>query len=171
LYTEPGTGSSRATTAWSRGRRPCAPAQTPEAGGQGRSLGPQLGQRRERQAPEHCLAATGDLDDDPAAVGFGPAPAYHPTLGQAVDQLDGRVVACLKALGQRPDRDRTEARQPPHLEQEKVLLGLDPGGPRRLFARPQKAADVVPKIGQGLVVDLVYGMPFRTGTSLHRGEG
>jgi hypothetical protein len=67
----------------------------------------------------------------PPAIGFGPAPAYHPALGQAVDQLDSRVVG-LQALGQCPDRDRAEARQPPHLEQQEVLLGLDAG---RLYNR------------------------------------
>jgi hypothetical protein len=54
----------------------------------------------------------------PPAIGCGPAPAYHPPLGQA--------------LGQRPGRDPAEARQPPHLEQQEVLLGLDAG---RLYNR------------------------------------
>ena len=63
-------------------------------------------------------------------------------------------MADLQSLGQRPDRRRPAALEPFHLQEEDVVLRLDPRGPRGLFANPEETPNVIAKIGERLVVHL-----------------
>src|SRR5262249_55955593 len=67
------------------------------------------------------------------------------------------VVSDLKTLGQCPDGDRPSRLEPLHLQQHEILLRLDTSRPRRQLSLAQEAADLVAKVGQRGVVDLLAG--------------
>ena len=93
------------------------------------------------------------LDDDPAPVRGGAAPRNHPSGREAVDELHHGVMAELQALGERAYRRGSLTLQPLDLQEQKIVLGFDPGRLRGELARAEKPANVVPKFGEGAIVD------------------
>jgi hypothetical protein len=99
------------------------------------------------------VARRPQLDDDPAPVRGGAASRNHPSGREAVDELHHGVMAKLEALGERAYRRGSLVRQPLDLQEQKIVLGLDPGRSRSILARAEKPANVVPKFGEGAIVD------------------
>ena len=103
------------------------------------------------QLPEDRLAVPGEVDEDLAAIPGVPSPSDQAAVDQAVDELDGAVVTELEPLGDLADGRDPARREPLHGEEQLVLLGLEPGRPRRLLAEVQEAADLVPELGERTV--------------------
>ena len=120
------------------------------------------------QLPQDGFATWRHLHDDGASVGLGTAAPNQAAVDESVDQLDGGVVSDLQALGQHADRRHPRALDALHLEQEQVLLRLEPRGPGQLFADPQEAAHLIAQIGQRLVVHPPGGRGARADASRHR---
>lgn len=92
-------------------------------------------------------------------------PAIRPAAGapdqpfgfEAAAEFDGGVMADLQPLGQGADCGRRPTRQPLDRQQCLVLLRLDAGGARGLFAEIQEAPDLIAKLRERPVIDLSYG--------------
>jgi hypothetical protein len=82
-----------------------------------------------------------------------PAPVHHPPRHKSIDQLDGAVVPDLQPLGERTDGGRAPSLQSFELQQQRVLLGLDPRRPGRVLASTEKTAQLIPQIGEPRVID------------------
>ena len=83
-----------------------------------------------------------------------PIAADHSEGGQAVDELDDRVVLELELPGERADGREAVRRKPLDGEQQLVLLGLEPRLAGRLLAEGEEAPEEVAEMGQVLVIRL-----------------
>lgn len=118
--------------------------------GQGAARGAEFGAVIERKFAQHRFALCRQPDANLPAVDFGAVTADQPGLGQAVDQAHHAVMPELQPLGQiahgRLASRRFEG------QKQLVLDGFQAGLPRRIFAKAQKAADLITKFGQSLVI-------------------
>jgi hypothetical protein len=84
-------------------------------------------------------------------------PCDQPRLAEAVDQLDGAVVADAQAFREVADRHRPAAGESLD-RQQRLMLARGQAGVFRLdLAELEEAADQVAKLGQPLVVGLPDG--------------
>jgi len=103
-----------------------------------------------RQFVQHRFAFARQTDRDLPAVGSRAAALDQAVPGQTVDQFDDAVMPKLQAFGQ--IAHGRLAAMSLHSQQQLMLRRFEAGETRRLFAEVQKAADVVAKLGQRLVV-------------------
>lgn len=75
------------------------------------------------------------------------------TPGEAIDELNRRMMLNLEPLGQRTDRHGPPALQPLDLEQEEILLGLHARAPSRHLASPEEPSNLVAQVGKRAVID------------------
>lgn len=108
---------------------------------------------RQGKSGKQPLTLRGHLDENLARIEVAATPYRESPRNQAVHQLHGAVMADLQALGEHPDGGSLALGQSFDGEQELVLVGLDAGGPRLVFAEHEEAADLVAKLGEGLVVN------------------
>ncbi len=102
----------------------------------------------ERKPVEDTLAFGGETDQHLTAI-FRARFAYdRATLFGAIDQLDGAVVAELKAIGKFADGGKFSCGEPFDGEKELVLLRFDSDGPGGVFAIAKEPADLVAEFGQ-----------------------
>jgi hypothetical protein len=99
-----------------------------------RSGGLQFLQVVERKLLEKLFAIVGELDEDlPAIIGC-PQTGKKATVNEAIDQLNGGVMLELHSLRQDTDGWLKALRETPYRQEELVLLRLDAGFSRGVFA-------------------------------------
>jgi hypothetical protein len=100
----------------------------------------------ERKCFEKFFAVAGELDEDSSAV-IGSAQAGKETsVDKPIDQLDSAVMLQLHSLRQNTDGRLKAVGKASHRQQQLVLLWLDAGGARDIFAETQKAADLIAQL-------------------------
>jgi hypothetical protein len=109
---------------------------------------------RDGQASEQRVPGGGDFDQDFPMIKDVAITAHQAEGGEPVDELDDGVMFELELPGEGADRRKAVGGQPLDRKKELVLLGLEPGLPRGLFAEDQEAAEEMAKIGQILIIGL-----------------
>lgn len=87
---------------------------------------------------------------------------------QAIDKLHGAVVLDLQSLGEHSHCRASGVRQSFYRQQCLVLLRLDAGGSRSLFAQNLKAPDFVAEFGKRLIIDSFVSVRFQCRLQLYR---
>jgi len=67
-------------------------------------------------------------------------PVHHPARHESIDELDGAVVPDLKPLGEGTDGGRPPSLEAFQLQQQRVLLRLDPRRPGHVLASTEETA-------------------------------
>lgn len=106
------------------------------------------------------LAFLGQVDMHSATVGGGPLAPDEASPLQPVDEPHEAVMLELQSLCQFANGRLAPLGQPSDGEEELVLLRLQSSGPGRFLATAEKAPQLVPELGQRLVVSV--------GRRLHR---
>lgn len=97
---------------------------------------------------EHALAFRGELDEHTAAVLDAAAAPDKAARFEAVEQLDGAVMAELETFGEIADGDFLVRRRALRGEHELVLLRLESGFTRGVFAEAKEEPQLVAKLGE-----------------------
>lgn len=105
------------------------------------------------KAPKQLFTPHSHLDQDLASVDIATASCRESSLDQAIHQFHGAVMADLETFGENPNGRTLSLGEALDGKQELVLLGLEASGPRFAFAEREEATDLIPKLGQGMVVD------------------
>jgi hypothetical protein len=101
---------------------------------------------------QNLLPARRELYENLAAV-FGAAAAGDEAFaGQTVEQFDSAVVLNLQALSQVADARLLADRLSLDGKHDLILLWLDAGPAGGVLAESLEAADLIAKVGQGLVI-------------------
>jgi hypothetical protein len=107
---------------------------------------------RQGKSREKALTLRGDLEQDLSPIDVAATPSDEPPLDQAIRELHGAVMPNLQPFCENPDRWPLAAGESFDGEQELVLAWLDTGRPRFAFTEREEAADLIAKLGQGLVI-------------------
>jgi hypothetical protein len=107
----------------------------------------------QRKAPKQLLSPRSHLNQHLASVGSASAPCRESPVDQPVYQFHRGVMPDLEPLSESPNRRPLSLGKAFDGKQELVLLRLETSGPRFSFAEGEKAPDLMPKLGQGLVVN------------------
>jgi len=98
------------------------------------------------------LAARRKLHIDFTPVVFSQHATHQSSSGQPVDQLDRAVMLNLQTLSQIGNTSGSAAGHTFYGKQELMLLRFEPGGTGGVFAESEKAANLIAKLGDCLVV-------------------
>lgn len=104
------------------------------------------------QFGDDALAFGGEGEQDLATVIAGALASHVAATLQTVDQFDRTVMLNLHAVRQFADARANSARHALDGEHQLILATFQPGGLHGLFAEMQVPANLVPELGQRLVV-------------------
>jgi hypothetical protein len=107
----------------------------------------------QRKAPKPLFSPRSHPNQHLASINIATVPCRESSLDQAVHQFHRAMMPDLQSLGESPNRRPLCSRQALDGKQELVLLRLDTSGPRFALAEGEEATDLMPKLGQGLVVN------------------
>lgn len=107
----------------------------------------------QRKAPKQLLATGSHLNQHFAAVDIASASCRESLVDQPVYQFHRGVMPDLEPIGERPNCRPLSFGKAFDGKQELVLLRFETSGPRFSFAEGEKAPDLMPELGQGLVVN------------------
>jgi len=105
------------------------------------------------QITQQLFSLGSQVDGDLPAVDSVTLPLHQPVGDGAVNQFHGAVVADLQPLCQCADAGLDPLGKSANGEQQLVLLGIDTGGAGGLLAEREELPDLVPKFGQGPIID------------------
>jgi len=100
----------------------------------------------ERKCFEKFFSVAGELDEDLSSVIGGAQAGKKTSVDQPIDQLNSAVMLQLHSLRQNTDGRLKAVGEPSHRQKQLVLLRLDAGSPRGIFAETQKAADLIAQL-------------------------
>ena len=100
------------------------------------------------------LAVPSQLDQHLAPIICSPEPNQKSAINQAINKPHGAVVLELHSLGQSTDRGMHAVGQTLDGQQKLLLLRLESGLARGIFAKTQKTPDLVTELGHRLEVGL-----------------
>jgi len=101
---------------------------------------------------EDAFTARRELYVNLSTVVLAQCAAHESAGGQPIDQLDCAVVLNLQPFRQVGDASASSAGHAFYGKQKLVLLRLESSRARYVFAESEKAADLVAKFGDGLIV-------------------
>jgi len=114
--------------------------------------GSQFFQVVQRECLKKLFAVAGQLDEYLAPVVGAAQAAEQTALDQAIDQFHRAVMLELHPFGQNSDGRFKVLRQTSNREQQLMLLWLDAGFARCVFAETQEATDLIAKFRHGFEI-------------------
>lgn len=107
---------------------------------------------------QESLAFGQKRDEYLAPVLLGPASSDQTGALQAIDQLDGAVMLQLHLLRESANSGAQVRWKSLDGKEKLVLLGLKSGIARGHFAEMQEAPDLISKLSQGAIIELLVGL-------------
>jgi len=92
------------------------------------------------------------------------AACHHGSPRQPVNQPDRAMVAQLQSLGEEPDGGGLPSLEPLDLEQEQILLRLDPSRAGCNLPETEKPADLIAQLRESPIVDAARDADLSTTT-------
>lgn len=126
--------------------------QRSQCGDQGRSGFAQFTKVFRGKLFEQPLTAAGKVNLDLTAIPFPLDTLYQAAVGHPIDQFDRAVMLDLQPFGQIADGRAVGSGEAFRGQKKLVVLRLDVAEPGGLFAEMEKAADLIPKFRQGLII-------------------
>ena len=106
-----------------------------------------------RKIPQHLFSLWGEGDKHPPLIPLTPPAAFdEATFGEPVDEFDRAMMRELEPLGHSADGRFPPLRQPLHGQEHLVLLGFKARRTRSLFTEAEKAAKLITKFGECLIL-------------------
>jgi len=102
------------------------------------------------QGVQNFLSLGCELQNHPPPIVLGVSPCDQTSLFTPFAKLHDAVMTDTEALCSVADRHRHAIRHPSNLKQKLMLLRLKATAGSRLFAKPQEAPEVIPKLGEDL---------------------
>ncbi len=107
---------------------------------------------RHRELSQKSLSGSRELDQHRATVRFARRALHKPVRHQPVHQLNRTVMSKLQTRGDLAYGGVSARRQSLYGEQQLVLPRFQPARSRLLFAEVEEAPDLIPEVGESLVL-------------------
>src|SRR5215469_12948719 len=120
-----------------------------------------------RQSLKCCRAGAAESNKDIPTVCGAVLPFDQVLGGEAINQLDGRMMSELELLCEFADRHALPSRKPLDREQSLMLPRSQTGKMGRILAEFQKLSKVIAKCRQHLILGFCEARPTSSGSSRH----